>query len=74
MRRPKQDAQPAAGSIRADELLPLKVARCRLGVGIKGMAQLRRAGLPVRRFGRQGFILGRDVLRFFSELPADGEE
>jgi len=73
MRRNQPTPQPR-GSIHADELLPLEVLRQRFGIGNKGMAQLRRAGLPVRRFGRQGYVLGRDVLDFFGRLPADGEE
>jgi len=61
------------GAVRADELIPLAVLRDRLGLGNKGIRTLREAGLPVRRLGRQGFVLGRDVLDFFGGLPADGK-
>jgi len=72
--RDKRTPSAPRGSIRADELLPLSVVRERLGIGTKGISAMRRAGLPIRRFGRQGFVLGADVLDFFSRLPTDGGE
>ena len=62
------------GSIRADEVLPLEVLRQRFGIGTKGVAAMRRAGLRIRRVGRQGYVLGTDLLDFFARLPPDGEE
>jgi hypothetical protein len=61
----------ALGSIRADELLPLAEFRKRMGIGTKGLRSLREAGLPIRRFGRQGFIVGRDCVEWFAALPID---
>ncbi len=70
MRERRTTPPPPRGGIRSDELLPLQVLRDRLGVGVKTVAQMRRAGLPIRRCGRQGFVLGSDVLSFFERLPA----
>jgi len=71
----KKRTTPAPrGSIRGDEVLPLEVLRQRFRIGNKSVASMRRAGLPIRRLGRQGFVLGRDVLAFFAALPADGGE
>jgi hypothetical protein len=55
------------GSIRADEVLPLAEAGRRLGMGKRGMQAAQRAGLPVVRFGRRGYVLGRDVLDWFAK-------
>lgn len=72
--RDKRTTSPPRGSIRADEVLPLEVLRQRFGIGSKSVASMRRAGLPIRRLGRQGFVLGADILDFFGRLPVDGEE
>lgn len=72
--RNKRTTPPPRGSVRADEVLPLEVLRQRFRIGNKSVASMRRAGLPIRRLGRQGFVLGADVLEFFGRLPADGEE
>jgi len=73
MRRDQRKEPTPIGPIHADEILPLRAARERLGVGEKGLAQMRRAGLKVRRFGRQGYIVGADAIQFFKSLPADDE-
>jgi len=72
MTRPTKPSPRPTGSIRADELLPLAVLRSRLGLGPRSWAELRRAGLPVKKLGRQKYVLGADVLEFFAALPAEG--
>ena len=65
--RPKPDG---CGSVRADEVMPLSELQRRFRLGYKGTAEAQRQGLRTIALGRQKFILGRDVLRFF-ERPAD---
>lgn len=60
------------GSIRADELLPLRVVCKRLGLGSRAWRTLRDSGVPVRTVGKQRFILGDELLSHFRRLPADG--
>jgi hypothetical protein len=74
MKRTEHTASPPRGSVRADELLTLSELRSRFGIGNKTVAQMRRSGLPIRRCGRLGFVLGSDLLAFFARLPSDGEE
>lgn len=71
MRSNNRTTPPLRGSVRADEVLALSTLRERFGIGDKGVAQMRRAGLPIRRFGRQGYVLGSDLLEFFADLPVD---
>ena len=73
MRQRTSTPPPAPGVIRAGEAYNLHEFRDRLRLGHKGVAAMRRAGLPVRRFGRQGYVLGDDALRFMAGLPVDEE-
>ena len=73
-RTEKAKAPPPLGVIRSDEVYLLAEVRRRLGWQEHAVRQARKAGLRVRRFGRQDFILGHDLLVFFSELPVAGEE
>jgi len=59
------------GSIRSDELLSLTELRRRLGWQEHAVRQARRAGLRLVSFGREKYVLGRDVLDFFARLGAE---
>lgn len=54
----------APGHITADSLYTLAEIQGRLKLGQHAMRQARRAGLRVRRIGRRGYVLGRDVMEF----------
>lgn len=59
------------GSISAGEVMTLREAARRLGIGAAGMRQAQRAGLKCVPFGRQKFVLGADVLKFFEQLKEE---
>ena len=63
---------PVLGSVRSDELLPLRVFCQRLGIGRKAWSALARRGFPIVRSGKQVFILGDAALTFFRSLT-DGK-
>jgi hypothetical protein len=52
------------GRISADELYTLEEIQARLGLGTAALRTARRQGLTVRRIGRRGYLLGRDVMKF----------
>ncbi len=52
------------GLVTADSLYTLPEIQERLKLGQHAMRQARRAGLRVRRIGRRGYVLGRDVMAF----------
>jgi hypothetical protein len=52
------------GLVTSDCLYTLDEIQERLKLGQHAMRQARRAGLRVRRIGRRGYVLGRDVLQF----------
>ena len=54
----------APGLVTADTLYTLAEVEERLKLGPHAMRQARRAGLRVRRIGRRGYVLGRDILQF----------
>ena len=54
----------APGLVTADALYTLAEIQERLKLGQHAMRQARRAGLRVRRIGRRGYVLGRDVMAF----------
>lgn len=54
----------APGQVTADAIYTLEEIQRRLGLGAHAMRAARRAGLRVRRIGRRGYVLGRDVLAF----------
>jgi hypothetical protein len=53
-------ATQARGEIEAATVYPLPVFMARTGLGRKAVAKLRRAGMPVRKAGRNRYILGAD--------------
>ncbi len=74
-RRPRPEPGPhrppspgLAVGIRADELLPLRALRERLGWGERTIAQAQRDGLRVISYGRWKYVLGADVLAWFAGL------
>ncbi len=75
--RRNYDDRPAPqplGSIRADELVPLRVFCARLGIGRKAWSALARRGCPVIRAGKQVFLDGAAVLDFFRRIGSmEGE-
>jgi len=54
----------ALGVIVGDAVYRLDVLREELKLGDHAMRQARRAGLRVRRIGRRGYVLGKDILAF----------
>jgi hypothetical protein len=60
------------GSIRADEVLPVRELCRRLGWQKKTLSHARREGLQTIQFGRLAYALGADVVRFFQRLR-DGQ-
>jgi len=70
----KQSQTPAPrplGSIRADELLPVREACRRLGWERRTLAHAKREGLRTIPFGRFRYVTGAEVLRFFASLAED---
>lgn len=53
------------GEISADSLYTLDELNDRLGLGKKALRTARREGLTVKRIGRRGYVLGRDVIDWF---------
>ena len=72
--RTKPNAVLSLGSVRADEILPLREATRRLGWGSKGARAAKKAGLRVVRFGRGDLVLGADLLAFIKGLGDAGAE
>jgi hypothetical protein len=54
----------APGLITSDALYTLSEVQERLKLGQHALRMARRAGLRVRRIGRRGYVLGRDVMAF----------
>ena len=52
------------GEISADKLYTLAAIKWRLGLGAAALRTARRAGLRVRRIGRRGYVLGRDLIDY----------
>ena len=61
-------AEPAPGVIRDGEVYSLREFARRLHWREHALRQARAAGLRMVAFGRERFVLGADVLRFFTEL------
>lgn len=57
-------ATASPGYISSDQLYTLEEIRARLGLGTAALRTARRKGLKVRRVGRRGFVLGRDVMNY----------
>lgn len=58
------------GHIVADALYTLAEIESRLGLGVAAMRQARRKGLVVRRIGKRGFVLGRDLIEYVAKCGA----
>jgi hypothetical protein len=56
-----------SGHVTADSLYTLNEIQERLQLGQHAMRQARRAGLRVRRIGRRGYVLGRDIIEFIDK-------
>lgn len=56
----------APGQITADSLYNLDAIK-EFGLGAAALREARRKGLTVRRIGRRGFILGRDLIAFVEQ-------
>ncbi len=54
----------APGVVSADCLYTLDEIHERLKLGQAAMRQARRSGLKVRKIGRRGYVLGRDLLDY----------
>ena len=72
MKHRPQDAPRPLGSIRADELMPVRILCSRLGWERKTLAHAKRSGLKTTKFGRFDYCAGADVLEFFRGL-AEGD-
>jgi hypothetical protein len=59
---------PGWGSVRADEVLPLRAAGYRLGMGTKELRKAQRDGLRVTKYGRFTYVSGKAIAEFFSRL------
>ena len=56
------------GEISADRLYTLQEIENRLGLGRAAMRTARRQGLRVRRIGRRGYVLGRDMIDYVDRV------
>jgi hypothetical protein len=56
------------GSVRADEVLPLREAARRLGFAQDALRKAQSHGLRTVRFGKLRYVRGADVLDFFAAL------
>ena len=63
----------AEGVISEGELYTLEQAKKRLNLTDSAMRSLRVAGLPVVRFGKRAFVLGKHVIEFFERLENAGQ-
>ena len=57
----------APGLVSSDCLYTLPEIQDRLKLGQHAMRMARRAGLRVRRIGRRGYVLGRDVMQYVEQ-------
>lgn len=62
--------QAAFGSVRADELVLLRVFASRFGLGRRAVRVLKARGLPHHRLGKSDVILGGELIEFVRQLPA----
>jgi hypothetical protein len=62
--------RPDPGPIRAGEVYTLRQAARRLNWARKSVADAQKAGLRTVLFGRQKFVTGAEVLRFFKALES----
>jgi hypothetical protein len=65
VRKPGFAGTRKAGEIIADAIYTLDEVDARLGLGKSALRTARRQGLTVKRIGRRGYVLGRDVIEWF---------
>jgi hypothetical protein len=63
--RPSSTPAPTLGSVRADEVMPAREFRRRLGIGMKAWAVLLRQGFPTIPLGKQKLVDGAAALAYF---------
>ncbi len=63
-------AASSTGRVSADELYTLPEIKARLGLGVSALRTARRRGLKVRRIGRLGFVLGKDLIAYVEQAGA----
>jgi hypothetical protein len=68
MARKRSHRSSGYGSILGDELMPLREAGRRLGIGSRGLAEAQRQGLRTVQYGRMKYVFGDDLFRFFDEI------
>lgn len=56
------------GEIRSDSLYTLDEVKHRLGLGQSAFRTARRNGLVIRRIGRRGYVLGKDLIEYVTKL------
>lgn len=68
-----EDRTPSVGngSVRADEVLTLREAGRRLGLGTRALCDAQRRGLRTILFGRIKLVLGDDVVTWARRLAED---
>lgn len=70
MTTPQHPSPDGFGSIRGDEILPLREVARRLGWGQRLIVKAQVDGLRVVQYGRMKYCLGADVLHFFRQRVA----
>ena len=64
--------QPVAvGEIRKDATYTLKEFKRRLGIGDAAVRQMKREGLPLRKFGKAKYVMGEDWFEFVDRHTDD---
>jgi hypothetical protein len=56
------------GQVSENEVYTLEELQQRLKLGQHALRMARRAGLKVRRIGRRGYVLGRDIMQFIESI------
>lgn len=56
------------GLIRSGEMYTLDKFKSSLGLTDAAFRSLKRAGLPIVRYGKRGYLIGEIVIQFFSQL------
>jgi hypothetical protein len=65
--RPTQAPPVGSGSVSAGEILTLREAGRRLGLGTRCLCDLQRAGLRTITLGRRKFVVGSDLIFFATQ-------
>ena len=67
------NTKPGYGSIRADEVLPLREAARRLGWGQRTIRRAQKEGLRVVKFSTFKYVRGEDLVAFFNRLATEAD-